>query len=66
MSDGHIVATGTPAEIFANDELLNQVGLRQPRTIALAKKLREMGFDVDGCQDAETLGGRVCQLLRKI
>ena len=67
MSDGHIIATGTPMEIFANDKLLNDVGLRQPRAIALAKKLKEAGFDVDEtCADAETLGGRLCQLLRKI
>lgn len=67
MSDGHIVATGTPEQIFANEKMLSEVGLRQPRTIALAKKLKEAGFDVDeNCADAEQLGGRLCRLLRKI
>lgn len=67
MSDGHFVATGAPMEIFANDKLLSEVGLRQPRAVALANNLKKMGFDVDeNCVDAETLGGRLCRLLRKI
>ena len=67
MSEGHVMATGTPMEIFANDSLLDEVGLRKPRAIALAQKLKQMGFAVDEqCADAKQLGGRLCQLLRKI
>lgn len=67
MNGGHIVSTGTPMEIFADEQLLNSVGLQPPRTISLAKKLKAAGFDVDeNCVDAKELGGRVCQLLRKI
>ena len=67
MSNGHIVATGTPMEIFSNRSLLDEVGLQPPRTVKLARMLKESGLDVDeNCTDATELGGRVCQLLRKI
>lgn len=67
MSSGHIVTSGAPKEIFANDELLREAGLKAPRTISLAQKLRSAGFDVDeSCADPKELGGRVCQLLQKI
>lgn len=67
MNGGHIVATGTPMEIFADERLLNDVGLQPPRTVSLAKKLKSANFDVDeNCVDAEKLGDRICQLLRKI
>ena len=67
MSEGHVMAMGTPMEIFADDKLLDEVGLRKPRAILLAQKLKQMGFDVDEqCADANELGGRLCRLLRKI
>lgn len=67
MNDGHVVSTGTPMQIFADEQLLNSVGLQPPRTVLLAKKLKAAGFDVDeNCIDAAKLGGRVCQLLHKI
>lgn len=66
MSHGHLVADGTPTEIFANDKLLAEVGLRAPRTVELAKMLAANGFDVDAmCNDDVKLGGEVCQNLTK-
>lgn len=67
MSGGSVVKTGAPMEIFADSKLLAEVGLQPPRTVLLAQKLYEYGFDVDAnCVDARQLGGRLCQLLRKI
>lgn len=66
MSGGHIVATGSPLEIFDNRKLLEEVGLQPPRTIKLAQNLNEMGIEVEQTADAEELGGRLCRLLRKI
>lgn len=67
MSDGKIVKTGTPLEIFADSDLLNSVGLQPPRTVALAQKLKKLGLEVDeNTVDPRELGGRLCQLLRKI
>lgn len=67
MNAGHVVATGTPTEIFANTALLNEIGLQPPRTVSLAQQLKNNGFDVDASEsDATALGGRLCQLLHKI
>lgn len=66
MSGGHVVKTGKPMEIFEDYELLNKVGLEAPRSIALAQKLKQAGFDVTVANaDAKTLGGEVCRNLTK-
>lgn len=65
MDHGHIVTSGTPDEVFADDKVLADVGLRAPRTVELAKKLKAAGFDVDEhCHDDVALGGAVCKNLR--
>ena len=65
MSGGHVVTQGTPMEIFANRELLEQVGLKAPRTVELAQRLKKAGFDVDATTtDAKVLGGAVWQSLK--
>lgn len=65
MSGGHVIAQGTPLEIFANTKLLEEVGLKAPRTVELAQKLNNAGFDVDCLTtDAKLLGGAVCQNLK--
>lgn len=67
MNAGHVVATGTPTEIFANTALLAEVGLQPPRTVSLAQQLKNNGFDVNPDEsDATALGGRLCQLLHRI
>ena len=66
MNEGHVAKTGTPMEIFNDEQLLAEVGLQAPRAVQLAKKLHKAGWDVDSnCTDATQLGGKVCQLLRK-
>lgn len=65
MSGGHVITQGTPLEIFANTKLLEEVGLKAPRTVELAQKLKNAGFDVDCLTtDAKLLGGAVCQNLK--
>ena len=67
MNGGHVVKTGTPNEIFDDEELLDEVGLKAPRTVALAKKLSKVGFNVTAnCSDAHMLGAEVCQELTKV
>ncbi len=64
MDHGTIVAEGTPDEVFAQQQLLDSVGLRLPRGIALARKLDEQGLQVDtSSNDMNKLGGVVCQYL---
>ncbi len=66
MNGGHVVSVGTPNEIFDNRSLLDEVGLRAPRTVELAQKLSEAGFDVNARErDARKLGGDVCLNLKK-
>ena len=66
MNGGHVVKTGTPNEIFDDEQLLDQVGLKAPRAVALAKKLVNAGFNVTAnCSDARKLGGEVCHDLTK-
>lgn len=66
MNGGEIVTKGTPMEIFDNAEVIKSVGLKLPRTVELARRLYEQGFDVDRhCTDARILGEKVCQLLQK-
>lgn len=64
MNGGHVIKTGTPDEIFADEQLLDQVGLHAPRAVMLAQKLAKAGFDVtENNPDATSLGGEVCQSL---
>ena len=66
MNGGHVIKTGTPNEIFDDEQLLNDVGLNAPRAVQLAKKLSNVGFAVTENQsDAGALGGEVCQELTK-
>lgn len=66
MKDGHLIAQGTPNQIFGNAELLKQVGLRAPRTIELSTMLKNIGMDVNPFEsNPVTLGGAVCQKLNK-
>ncbi len=67
MDHGTIVAQGTPDEVFAQQQLLDSVGLRLPRGIELARKLACKGMQVDvTSNDMEVLGGVVCQYLSKV
>lgn len=66
FSHGEIVASGTPMEIFNQRELVESVGLKIPRTLELAQKLRQNGFDVNSDEtNATILGEEVCRLLQK-
>ena len=64
MNSGHVIKTGTPNEIFDDEQLLSDVGLNAPRSIQLAKKLSKAGFAVTNQSDAGMLGGEVCENLK--
>lgn len=46
MSDGGIIADGTPEQVFTQVELLQSVGLTVPETTMLLYELRREGFDL--------------------
>ena len=59
MSEGRIVADGSPAEVFSQVELMEREGLAVPETTRLLYELRGEGFelpldalDTDACADA--------------
>ncbi len=66
MNHGKVIAQGSPMQIFSQPALVESAFLRVPRTVELAQKLSQAGWDVDAaCTDAKQLGGMVCQLLQK-
>lgn len=59
MSEGKIIADGTPKEVFTQVELLRSVGLSVPETTQLLYALRAAGYDlpldalsIDECAEA--------------
>ncbi len=46
MSDGQIIADGTPREVFPRVEMLRGSGLDVPATVGLMFELRKAGFDL--------------------
>ncbi len=46
MSEGRIVAQGTPREIFAREELMTSIGLDVPEAARLCRILRRKGYDL--------------------
>ena len=44
LHKGQVAADGTPAEVFAQVELLHSIGLAAPETVELCYKLNEEGF----------------------
>ena len=55
MADGKIRASGTPREIFSQDDMMTSVGLDVPEAAHLCRALRKKGFDLpaDLYQDNE-------------
>ena len=49
MSEGKIIADGTPQQVFPQVELLQRVGLSVPETTQLLYRLRQAGVDVPLC-----------------
>lgn len=46
MHEGKILLSGTPGEIFSEETVIRQAGLRLPMICQLAGKLREKGLDI--------------------
>ena len=46
MSKGEMVLTGTPREVFRQQELMQSIGLDVPQAAKLAHALREEGYDL--------------------
>ena len=62
MSKGEMVLTGTPREVFLQQELMQSIGLGVPQAAQLAHALREKGFDLP--EDLYTLDEVKAAVLR--
>ncbi len=65
LKNGKIALEGTPAEVFAQHDRLEQLGLKTPRDVELALRLKESGLDIEPQEDIFKLGEALCRLLSK-
>lgn len=67
LSDGQLLAQGTPREVFAQSELLVHAGLDVPQITRIALELRRRGVDIDpAVYTAEELADRLAALKREV
>jgi len=65
LVEGRTALSGTPAEVFAQDELLQKHRLGQPTTSAVLTALRRRGFPVDvGALSLSQTAEELCRILR--
>ncbi len=63
LSQGNIIARGSPKEVFSSPHLLHQANMQPPDFLVLFSNLREMGFDVDFPSTMEEAAEMLAQLL---
>jgi len=63
MSEGEIVLSGSPREVFADRQALMRAKLALPPTLAVADMLREGGMPIGEAWTDEELVEEVCRLL---
>ena len=49
MTGGEVALSGTPREVFGNEEALKEAGLSAPPHIALYHALKHRGIDMGEC-----------------
>lgn len=62
MDEGHIAMTGTPEEIFRDEEKLRKIKLDIPFSLKLQEELRRQGVRVDRTITMEGLVEELCRL----
>ncbi len=62
MSDGEIVMSGAPKEVFKEEEKLNELGLALPLSSWLAHRLKEAGIPVNETTTDEEIADELCRL----
>ena len=61
MNDGCIILSGTPNEVFANENTIRNVDLSLPTVLELKNKFIKKGIDCSSSQTLEQLVKKVCQ-----
>lgn len=63
LADGAVVAQGKPSQIFADTELIAQLGLELPPVCQISSLLADLGFDqLRGIGDIDQLVEALCKL----
>ncbi len=62
MDEGHIAMTGTPEEVFRDEEKLRKIKLDVPFSLKLQEELRRQGISVDRTITMEGLVEELCRL----
>ena len=66
VNDGAVAFTGTPEEVFAQKEMLNNFGLELPISAYIAQKLREKGLELpQNILTEDGLAEALCALKQK-
>ena len=67
ISNGEIVMSGSPKEIFSREEELTAIGLELPPVCQIAKGLKEQGLKLENAVlTEEELWRAICESLQKI
>lgn len=65
MKDGHVVLSGPPREVFAEEATIRDAGLELPDAVRLAGMLREAGIGIGGVLSLHELTEELCRLKSK-
>ena len=65
MNKGKVFATGTPKEIFSDEEKLKEVGLQLPFTYKVQHELLKEGYSLELVMSTKEMVKEICQLNSK-
>lgn len=65
LSGGHLIAEGSPNEIFSQTEMLKDAGLSLPRSAELIAKLRSRGIPVGDAYTPKTAAAAIAECMKK-
>ena len=65
MNKGKVLATGTPKEIFSDEDKLKEVGLQLPFTYKVQHELQKEGYSLELVMSTKEMVKEICQLNSK-
>ena len=65
MNKGKVFATGTPKEIFSDEDKLKEVGLQLPFTYKVQHELQKEGYSLELVMSTKEMVKEICQLNTK-
>lgn len=65
MNKGKVFATGTPKEIFSDEDKLKEVGLQLPFTYKVQHELQKKGYSLELVMSTKEMVKEICQLNSK-